>query len=257
MMPSFVPPERNKRAFHCPHCNVMAQQVWQPLSWTNMVLFVATPQEAGREGASCEEVTCEFLDESTLSLEVHREVSEVERARQHPPVRLVHADNLNMLAIAECQNCWEVSIWLYEEMLFPDEYGPPPNPDLTEEIKKDYREAAAIAKRSPRGACALLRLCLEKLCDHLGARGGKTSDKIGWLVREKNLSTTVEQAFRAVRVVGIDAAQPRQLDLRDDKETALSLLTLVNLVADFTITQPKRIREMYSNLPGSKGTRGN
>ena len=48
---------------------------------------------------------------------------------------------------------------------------PDPNEDLDDGIKKLYREAANVYQDSPRASAALLRLCLEKLCQQLGEKG--------------------------------------------------------------------------------------
>ncbi len=249
MNSSYVAPERGKTPFHCPHCNVMAQQVWQPLFWKEGLFRQPPPRQGSdedsppmRRRASVEDCSASEPDGEPLET----------KKPKNPPVVTLVLENANMLSIAECQNCKEVSIWLYETMLYPDGYAPPPNSDLDDEIKRDYREAAAIVNKSPRGACALLRLCLQKLCDDLGAMGSNVNDQIGWLVREKNLSAMIQQSLDVVRVIGNEAVHPGEIDLRDDKETALSLFTLINLIADSIIAQPKRIEEMFSKLPESK-----
>jgi len=227
----------------------MAQQVWHRLGWENMVTFLASRHGPDGDYYVADE-SYEQPNGGTLPPHSQDDISE--KNQKKLSVTLVHGDNFKMLALSECQNRKEISIWLYQTMLYPDGYAPPPNPDLTEEIKSDYREAAAIVNKSPRGACALLRLCLQKLCDHLGAKGSNINDQIGWLVREKSLSATIQRSLDVIRVVGNEAVHPGQLDLRDDKETALSLFTLMNLIADSMITQPKRIEEMFANLPESK-----
>jgi hypothetical protein len=158
----------------------------------------------------------------------------------------------DMMGIAECQNCKKVSVWLYEQMLYPDGYAPPPNEDLNDEIKRDYLEARSIVNKSSRGAAALLRLCIEKLCDDLRAQGKDLNEKIGYLVREKNLHKTIQRSLDLVRVVGNEAVHPGTMDLRDDKGTALRLFGLINLIAGTMITLPKQIQDMFDKLPDGK-----
>jgi len=46
-------------------------------------------------------------------------------------------------------------------MIYPEVSGiQKPNQDLDADIIEDYLEAASILNRSPRGAAALLRLCI-------------------------------------------------------------------------------------------------
>ncbi len=49
-------------------------------------------------------------------------------------------------------------------------------------------------------------------------------------------------------MIGNDAVHPGQIDLRDDRETALELARLVNIITDVTISQPKHIEAMYEKL---------
>ena len=66
------------------------------------------------------------------------------------------------ISFCECGHCKQLSIWKEGRMIYPDSSAAPlPNPDLPEDIKTDYEEARAIISRSPRGACALLRLCVQ------------------------------------------------------------------------------------------------
>jgi hypothetical protein len=53
-------------------------------------------------------------------------------------------------------------------------------------------------------------------------------------------------------MIGNDAVHPGQIDLRDDRETALELARLVNIITDVTISQPKHIEAMYEKLPETK-----
>lgn len=151
-----------------------------------------------------------------------------------------------------CQHCDNVSVWYDGRMIYPSGGAAPlPNPDLPDDIKRDYEEARSIVTLSPRGAAALLRLCVQKLCKKLGEPGENINTDIGSLVK-KGLPVPVQQALDVVRVTGNEAVHPGTLDLRDDQTTALRLFAAVNFIADSLISQPKQIAEAFSNLSQSK-----
>src|SRR4051794_18229215 len=73
---------------------------------------------------------------------------------------------------SQCGHCGAVLIWSNKSIVVPDvSSAPPANDDLPDDIKADYNEAAGIAAKSPRGAAALLRLAIQKLCMSLGESG--------------------------------------------------------------------------------------
>lgn len=104
---------------------------------------------------------------------------------------------------------------------------------------------------SPRGAAALLRLCIQKLCKHLGESGENLNNDIASLVK-KGLNPTIQKCLDTVRVIGNEAVHPGVLDLTDKADTVVSLFFLVNMVADAMITQPKTIGSLYESLPANK-----
>ena len=137
-------------------------------------------------------------------------------------------------------------------MVYPDSSPAPiPNPDLPKEIQADYNEARSIISRSPRGACALLRLCVQKLCGFLGESGKDINADIAALVKN-GLNQKIQKSLDIVRVIGNEAVHPGQIDLRDQPETAAQLCNLLNVIADAMITQPAAIESLYASLPDSK-----
>ena len=122
------------------------------------------------------------------------------------------------------------------------------NPDLPADILKVYNEAKDIVNISPRGSAALLRLALQKLCNDLGEKGKNINDDIASLVK-RGLPVQLQQALDSVRVIGNHAVHPGVIDLEDKPETALALFSFINIICDYFITQPKKIAEVYGNLP--------
>ena len=154
--------------------------------------------------------------------------------------------------VSNCENCGFPTIWLDEKIIFPiHSAAEPPNIDLPDEIRHDYEEARTIANLSPRGAAALLRLAIQKLCAHLGQPGKNINTDIKSLV-EEGLPSRVQQALDSVRVIGNDAVHPGAIDLKDDRETVNKLFKLVNFIANKMITEPKEIDELYGSLPQEK-----
>ena len=64
----------------------------------------------------------------------------------------------------------------------------------------------------------------------------------------------VQHALDAVRVIGNEAVHPGTLDLKDDRDTAMRLFGLMNIIAEQMISNPKHIKELYDKLPESKRT---
>ncbi|XEU28215.1 DUF4145 domain-containing protein [Tistrella mobilis] len=91
---------------------------------------------------------------------------------------------------------------------------------------------------------------MQKLCKELDQPGKNINEDIGALVRG-GLDPRVQQALDIVRVVGNSAVHPGQIDLRDDRKTAETLFTLLNLIVDKTVSEPKHIAELYASLPES------
>lgn len=156
------------------------------------------------------------------------------------------------VTFSHCTHCNNKSIWVNGSLIFPEaSQAPLPNPDLPEDIKADYEEARKIINRSPRGAAALSRLCIQKLCAFLGEDGKNINADIASLVK-KGLNPKIQQSLDIVRVVGNEAVHPGTIDLKDNPQIAVTLSQLVNIIAEAMITQPKLISELYDNLPDDK-----
>jgi len=150
---------------------------------------------------------------------------------------------------AYCTHCNDKSIWFNQNMIEPNIGGVPlPNQDLPQDIRDDYYEARDILNKSSRGSAALLRLAIQKLCKELGEKGKNINDDIAELVK-KGLPIKIQQALDYVRVVGNSAVHPGQIDLKDDKETAINLFNLINLIAEVMITQPNEVDKLFNTLP--------
>jgi hypothetical protein len=161
-------------------------------------------------------------------------------------------DGVNNLYLSKCYNCNKIAVWVHDNLLFPNEkLGIHPNPDLSENIIHDFEEARAILGLSPRGAVALLRLCVQNLCIHLGEKGKNIDDDIASLV-SKGLNPVVQKSLDIVRVIGNEAVHPGVLDIKDDRDTASQLLVLINSIADQMISHPKQVEELYKKLPAEK-----
>ena len=151
-----------------------------------------------------------------------------------------------------CEHCGALTIWYKQVMVYPDSsVAPSAHPDMPADIALDFKEARAILSRSPRGAAALFRLCIQKLCTHLGETGKDLNADIGALVR-KGLNPQVQQSLDIVRVIGNESVHPGVMDLGDDESLAVQLAELVNIIVDALISQPQAIGDIYERLPKTK-----
>lgn len=158
-----------------------------------------------------------------------------------------------LIVWALCAQCNQETLLVNGKIIYPAAYTAPlPAADMPAEIIGDYHEARAIVGRSPRGAAALLRLAMQKLCPLLGAAEDDINKMIGELVRNGIVNAMLQQALDSVRVIGNEAVHPGTIDLNDDPAVAHALFGLLNIIVEKAITEPKQIGEIYQSLPASK-----
>ena len=154
---------------------------------------------------------------------------------------------------AVCWACKQETIWHAHEMIWPQQVAaPPPAADMPEIILADFEEARRICNVSPRGAAALLRLAVQKLCPVLGSTKSDINAAIGELVANGKISQRLQQALDTVRVIGNEAVHPGELNVADSPEIVASLFKLINFIVLEAITRPKEIVEIYGSLPAKK-----
>lgn len=245
-MAEFVAPTVTKVSFNCPRCGAHAHQTWYNVY---VIALAKDDLPLVRRPDDIDEVIAQIQDDERR--EAFREILEKQASGE---VYFVKSDDYNQkrvwnLSISECFSCNQISVWQYDRPIIPpSQPGPEPNPDLPKEVRADYDEASTILDLSPRGAAALLRLCIQKLCKHLGEPGEKLNNDIAALMA-RGLDVRIQKALDIVRVIGNNAVHPGKIDLKDDRETATKLFDLVNLITDTMISQPDRIDAMYGNLP--------
>lgn len=160
---------------------------------------------------------------------------------------------------SDCTACSKVSYWIKsdstdekEKLLFPPTLVdmPDPNTDMPDKVKEVYIESATVLDSSPRASAALSRLAIDILTKELEPTGSTLNDRIGNLVKN-GLPDMIQKALDIVRVVGNNAIHPGTIDLSDNKDMAISLLKLLNIITENRITQPKEIDSMFHDLPES------
>lgn len=212
------PPKFRLEAFSCPNCGVLTTQKWNLIGSKSNVLFDT------------------YID-------------------------------IENILISTCSYCRKYAIWEDKKMIFPLEpkveaIEPPPkiqnpNQDLNKHIRKVYNEARKIVSISPNGACALLRLALEMLCDKLIQKEEQLEEntlrgKIKHIVKEKGLNPELEQAFHIVRIVGNEVVHSGQTDLKDNREIAIKLFEIINIIAEDLITKKEKIKKLYREVSKKK-----
>jgi hypothetical protein len=255
-----VTPSIDSVSFSCPNCGAHADQFWfdlhakriedhQPPFRFNLAALGRFMSEQHRSEGSVEKFRQIAIRTENGELFF---LDELDSDSQDSKA-LYGAHQVENLALSRCYSCDAFTVWVARSIVHPviDSDGVPPNEDLPDDIKIDFNEARAILGSSPRGAAALLRLCIQKICKHLGESGENINADIASLVT-KGLDARIKKALDVVRVIGNESVHPGQIDLRDDPATAARLFELVNLVADRMISEPRRIDEMYEALPKDK-----
>jgi hypothetical protein len=240
-----VEPAIEKGAFCCPHCGSYTSHTW--FSGVAKELYDAYPFIMGKDHY---EMHLKVEHPSDILQWMHDAFAGLPLIEEKATDSGATVMNLNL---SKCFVCKKVTVWVHTRVVFPpiQRQGPEPQEGMPTEIAADFQEARSILELSPRGASALLRLCIQKLCAHLGEKGKNIDEDIASLVK-KGLDPMVQKAMDTVRVIGNNAVHPGEIDLKDDIATATSLMELVNFVVEQRITRPLKIEKMFAGLPQSK-----
>ena len=218
-----TPPEYNKPAFHCPHCEVYAKQNWYNISRYDLEIFT---QEAEY-----------FLR--------HNGVNHFESFL----IKIYQKFYVKNSKLSFCSCCKNYSIWVNKKIVYPHlSTAPLPIAEMPESVKELYNEARSISNQSPRGACALLRLAIQLLVKELEKDESNLNKAIGKLVK-RGLPEKIQKALDSVRVIGNNAVHPGEIDIKDNPEIANSLFMLVNFISEKMITENKQVEAIYNILP--------
>ena len=213
---NYVAPAFRKSAFHCPLCNVYANQIW---------------------------LYCYRYKENDSSFSDGRGA-------------LIGFDNqIRQLEVAYCEHCQNFSFWIEKKLLYPAQItAQPAHKDMPESVSEYYHEAREVSVSSPRAAAALLRLAAKKLCEHLGEYESNLNRAIGNLSKG-GLPERVIKSLDTVRIVGNEGgAHEGQIDLtgKDNKEVVDKLFWLINFIIEKTIAEPQEVDNMFTSLPEDK-----
>lgn len=254
-MSKVIEPSINLRSFNCPQCGAISHQDWfglgaRPLKDGDCPRILS-PSEVAEFKEELLAKKDQDDPETTIKILEALSVQGLDLNRLDAPMQCNY--ETGYLHLSRCYSCRKSAIWIRDTLIYPSKQriGPDANEDLPPDIRMDYDEARSILNDSPRGACALLRLCLQKICLHVGEKGRNINEDIKSLA-EKGLPTRIVQAMDVLRVTGNEAVHPGTMDIRDDRRTALQLCELLNLVAQNLISEPKQIENLYSALPETK-----
>ncbi len=246
-------PSITETAFDCPHCGAYTTQFWydsyiKRVSEESKTPFRPRPDFEKwytKELQKGEEIAPEAVIKKIRKLLTGAVFANKETTD-------LYAYQLNNVSVSSCYNCKKFALWVDDGLIYPaKKYGEHPNEDLPENVSAVVDEARSIIDLSPKGAAALLRLAIQLLVIDLGESGTNLNSDIGSLV-QKGLDVKIQRALDIVRVIGNESVHPGVIDLNDDKDTALELFGLINLICDQMISQPKRIDNLYGKLPETK-----
>lgn len=212
MKKNYESPEIDKGAFTCPNCSAFSKHDWQSI----------------------------YVNEGEGYFSFNASIGS--------------GDKYSKLKLCKCENCGYISFWYEKKLIWPLNTGvEAPIDDMPEDIKNLYKEASSILELSPKGACAILRLALQKLCNRLANQEEKK--KIDGAIKklvENGLPKTLQKAMDTVRIMGDEAVHPGEINIDDNKDMAIAMFRLMNIIVEKVIVEPQEIDELYKLMPEEK-----
>lgn len=251
-MSKFTSPSIKEKSFTCPHCGAFCRQFWFNIyaEATQEIPIFSKVADIEKLRATIQRADTREIRQIKESISIiEKSIAGIVFRSSETSSYLKKVENLH---ISECHGCSKISIWVNASIVYPaGVFEVECNSDMPDDIQRDFDEARAIVQISPRGACALLRLCVQKLCENLLGKKADINSAIADMVKQ-GLRIEIQQALDAVRVIGNEAVHPGILDLKDDIETAKSLFEIINIIVEDRISQPRKISSLYAKLPQNK-----
>ncbi len=223
--------------FRCPHCNIHSKQNWCSVCVDNIDSFI-NELDFYLKGRY-DSIIFGNHEIQDISEKICNKIFDIWKKNFIIP----------STKIASCDSCQKFSIWIDREMIYSlSSTAPLPIEEMPQSVKELYNEARDIFNKSPRGACALLRLAVETLIKELGEDTENLNKAIGNLVK-KGLPEDIQKALDIIRVTGNKAVHPGKISKEDDSQTVESLFILVNLICEKMITDKNKLKFMYDSLP--------
>lgn len=66
------------------------------------------------------------------------------------------------------------------------------------------------------------------------------------------MPSTLQKAMDTVRIVGDEAVHPGEINVDDNKELAIAMFRLMNIIIEKMIVEPKEIDNLYNLMPDNK-----
>ena len=186
MAPRYVAHSITLKSFSCPHCGGLADQTWFKV-WCDRITNRVAPFITTHEFVQSVKSNEVPVDEKVTPIIMRQ----LEREANSDIFIYAYEDggaycklSIRNVHVSRCHSCNEISMWKHDTVLFPDNrYEIEPNEDMDADIRSDFDEGRTILDLSPRGAAALLRLCVQKLCKQLGKSGKDLNNDIASLVK--------------------------------------------------------------------------
>jgi hypothetical protein len=246
-----IEPQFGVESFSCPHCNAVAHQDWyslflKPENATDVVVLALEALMLAKGNES--DQFLQHLKDNVLAYEY----------QEHPRNLKVKLLNLH---VSRCYNCKGFTVWVRDRLVFPIkvEEAPPDivevdfeevatdvqgtveaqegdehvqtNAEDVEEASEDFEEAAAILNKFPRGAAALTRICIQKMMPLVKGNAENLDENLSSLVR-KGLKVEIQQAMDVLQLVRKSPLQPSEVDLKEENETAKTLLNSLKVILE-------------------------
>jgi hypothetical protein len=234
-----VEPQLRAEAFSCPYCDAVAHQDWYSLflkreSAAEVRVFTPEAPLVPARGKS-ERHNLPELEQLVERLKKNELTYVYEKTPQSLKVKLAN------LHVSHCHDCSGFALWVGSRLVFPinvDKMSVP----LVEE---DFEEAAAILNKSPRGAAALMRVCIQKLLPLLKDNGMDRSHYDSALMR-KGLEVEIQQAMEVLQVLQSDSAQLTTFESQEDKEMAFRIIDSLKAILERRTLQNRDPEERVS-----------